>query len=194
MCQNCSYPVMRMPFYEINFLRENYRVEKSSISTNYSTDTRFNNGAKYPRMADNETSVISSKYLESLCKANGIDISSLQCDTVENNVQSLEMFFGGLPTLVGIKHFANLKCLRLIGQDITCIKSLIDIANSLEELWICEGHLKVRQMFIMCMCLLIRRILPVLNRAKNCVNYTFTRMKLKMRLHLLHYHFSRHCG
>ncbi|CAI5453013.1 unnamed protein product [Caenorhabditis angaria] len=80
------------------------------------------------------------KYLESLCNSNGIDISTLKNEGTSHFL--LEMYFGGLPVLVGLKYFSNLKCLRLFGQQIICLKPLGEIAPTLEELWICEGVVK----------------------------------------------------
>jgi Leucine-rich repeat (LRR) protein len=52
------------------------------------------------------------------------------------------MFFGGLPALIGLRYFDKLRILRLVSQDITNLNPLSEIANTLEELWICEGPLK----------------------------------------------------
>uniref|UniRef100_A0A914S484 Dynein assembly factor 1, axonemal homolog n=1 Tax=Parascaris equorum TaxID=6256 RepID=A0A914S484_PAREQ len=52
------------------------------------------------------------------------------------------MYFGGMPALIGMKYFTSLTILRIFEQDITNLKSLIEIASTLEELWICEGQLK----------------------------------------------------
>ncbi|VDM26462.1 unnamed protein product [Toxocara canis] len=80
------------------------------------------------------------KYLESLCTANGLDIASLKNDA--DQVEKLEMYFGGMPVLVGMKYFTSLKILRIFGQDVASVKPLIEVASTLEELWICEGQLK----------------------------------------------------
>ncbi|KAH7722103.1 Protein T05H4.3 [Aphelenchoides avenae] len=80
------------------------------------------------------------KYLETLCSANGIDIGTLK--TNGGDYDLLELFFGGLPVLIGLKYFDKLRVLRLFGQDIVNVKPLSEIAGTLEELWICEGPLK----------------------------------------------------
>ncbi|CAL2045390.1 unnamed protein product [Caenorhabditis brenneri] len=80
------------------------------------------------------------KYLETLCSANGIDISTLKTEGDTHKV--LEMYFGGLPVLVGLKYFSHLSTLRLFGQQITCLKPLGEVAPTLEELWVCEGTVK----------------------------------------------------
>ncbi|CAB3396993.1 unnamed protein product [Caenorhabditis bovis] len=80
------------------------------------------------------------RYLESLCAANGIDISTLK--TEGDGYTILEMYFGGLPVLVGLKYFTSLSCLRLFGQQITSLKPLGEVASTLEELWVCEGVIK----------------------------------------------------
>lgn len=80
------------------------------------------------------------KYLETLCTANGVDIGTLKTNGSE--YEELEMFFGGLPVLIGLKYFEKLKILRLFGQDIVNLKPLVEISETLEELWICEGPLK----------------------------------------------------
>ncbi|KAK0412370.1 hypothetical protein QR680_006173 [Steinernema hermaphroditum] len=79
------------------------------------------------------------KYLENFCSANGIELSSLKNEGHEH--ENLEMFFGGLPVLIGLKYFYRLRTLRLIGQDVTNLRPLSDVADSLEELWVCEGIL-----------------------------------------------------
>lgn len=76
------------------------------------------------------------KYLETLCSANGIDIGTLK--TNGSDYEQLELFFGGLPVLIGLKYFEKLRVLRLFGQDIVNVKPLAEIAGTLEELWICE--------------------------------------------------------
>ncbi|CAO4380105.1 unnamed protein product [Caenorhabditis nigoni] len=80
------------------------------------------------------------KYLETLCSANGIDISTLKTEGDSHKI--LEMYFGGLPVLVGLKYFSHLSTLRLFGQQITCFKPLGEVAPTLEELWVCEGAVK----------------------------------------------------
>uniref|UniRef100_A0A1I7UMS7 Leucine-rich repeat protein n=2 Tax=Caenorhabditis tropicalis TaxID=1561998 RepID=A0A1I7UMS7_9PELO len=80
------------------------------------------------------------KYLETLCSANGIDISTLKTEGDTHKI--LEMYFGGLPVLVGLKYFSHLSTLRLFGQQITCLKPLGEVAPTLEELWVCEGSVK----------------------------------------------------
>jgi internalin A len=80
------------------------------------------------------------KYLETLCSANGIDIATLKNGAIE--VDTLEMFFGGLPALIGLRYFDKLRVLCLVSQDITNLNPLSEVANSLEELWICESSLK----------------------------------------------------
>ncbi|KAF1751373.1 hypothetical protein GCK72_017927 [Caenorhabditis remanei] len=80
------------------------------------------------------------KYLETLCSANGIDISTLKTEGDSHKI--LEMYFGGLPVLVGLKYFSHLSTLRLFGQQITCLKPLGEVAPTLEELWVCEGAVK----------------------------------------------------
>uniref|UniRef100_A0A7E4VUW4 Glutaredoxin domain-containing protein n=1 Tax=Panagrellus redivivus TaxID=6233 RepID=A0A7E4VUW4_PANRE len=81
------------------------------------------------------------KYLETLCNSNGIDIGNLKSSGSE--YEELEMFFGGLPVLIGLKYFDHLRVLRLFGQDILNLKPLVEVSATLEELWICEGPLKV---------------------------------------------------
>uniref|UniRef100_A0A914QDE3 Uncharacterized protein n=1 Tax=Panagrolaimus davidi TaxID=227884 RepID=A0A914QDE3_9BILA len=81
------------------------------------------------------------KYLETLCSSNGIEIGTLK--TNGSDYEELEMFFGGLPVLIGLKYFERLRCLRLFGQDIVNLKPLVEVSNTLEELWVCEGPLKV---------------------------------------------------
>uniref|UniRef100_A0A914UWH5 Uncharacterized protein n=1 Tax=Plectus sambesii TaxID=2011161 RepID=A0A914UWH5_9BILA len=80
------------------------------------------------------------KYLESLCHANGINIATIKKDAKE--ATELEMYFGGLPVLVGLKYFTELRCLRIFGQDIKSLKPLSEVAATLDELWLCEGKLK----------------------------------------------------
>jgi Leucine-rich repeat (LRR) protein len=80
------------------------------------------------------------KYLEALCTSNGIDIITLKNGAI--GVDTLEMFFGGLPALIGLRYFDKLRVLCLVAQDITNLNPLSEVANSLEELWICEGPLK----------------------------------------------------
>ncbi|CAI2354012.1 unnamed protein product [Caenorhabditis sp. 36 PRJEB53466] len=80
------------------------------------------------------------KYLETLCSANGIELSTLKTEGEAQKV--LEMYFGGLPVLVGLKYFSHLSVLRLFGQQITCLKPLGEVAPTLEELWVCEGSVK----------------------------------------------------
>lgn len=53
------------------------------------------------------------KYLEALCSSNGIDITTLKNGT--SKVDTLEMFFGGLPALIGLKYFDKLRVLCLMG-------------------------------------------------------------------------------
>uniref|UniRef100_A0A914YY08 Uncharacterized protein n=1 Tax=Panagrolaimus superbus TaxID=310955 RepID=A0A914YY08_9BILA len=77
------------------------------------------------------------KYLETLCSSNGIEIGTLK--TNGSDYEELEMFFGGLPVLIGLKYFERLKCLRLFGQDIVNLKPLIEVSNTLEELWDLAG-------------------------------------------------------
>ncbi|VDK78268.1 unnamed protein product [Anisakis simplex] len=81
------------------------------------------------------------KYLECLCNANGIDIGTLKANA--NQIELLEMYFGGMPVMVGMKHFTSLKILRIFAQDIVSLKPLVEVSSTLEELWICEGKLKV---------------------------------------------------
>lgn len=81
------------------------------------------------------------KYLESLCNANGVSIATIKKDAPV--ATELEMYFGGLPVLIGLKYFTNLRCLRLFGQDIKSLKPLSEVARTLDELWLCEGKLKV---------------------------------------------------
>lgn len=81
------------------------------------------------------------KYLDTLCHSNNIDTATLK--TKGQNYERLNLFFGGLPVLVGLKYFTNLQVLKLFSQDILSLKPLIDVANTLNELWICEGPLKV---------------------------------------------------
>ncbi|KAI6190143.1 hypothetical protein M3Y97_00084900 [Aphelenchoides bicaudatus] len=80
------------------------------------------------------------KYLESLCTANGIDITTLKNGAIE--CDTLEMFFGGLPALIGLRYFDKLRVLCLVSQDITNLNPLSEVSSSLEELWVCEGSLK----------------------------------------------------
>ena len=80
------------------------------------------------------------KYLETLCTSNGIDISTLKANGAD--YEELEIFFGGLPVLIGLKYFERLRMLRLFGQDIVNLKPLVEVGTTLEELWICEGPLK----------------------------------------------------
>ncbi|KAI6223088.1 hypothetical protein M3Y99_01465900 [Aphelenchoides fujianensis] len=80
------------------------------------------------------------QFLEALCTANGIEIQSLKNGAIE--VDELEMFFGGLPALIGLRYFDKLRVLRLVSQEVTNLQPLAEVAGSLEELWICEGILK----------------------------------------------------
>lgn len=83
------------------------------------------------------------KYLETLCQANNIDLGALKSEGGE--IKILELFFGGMPILVGFKYFSLLRILRLFGQDISSLKALAEVSNTLEELWICESNkLKVK--------------------------------------------------
>lgn len=80
------------------------------------------------------------KYLEALCTANGIDITTLKSGSVD--VDTLEMFFGGLPALIGLRYFEKLRVLCLVSQDITNLNPLSEVSETLEELWVCEGSLR----------------------------------------------------
>uniref|UniRef100_A0A915DJ54 Uncharacterized protein n=1 Tax=Ditylenchus dipsaci TaxID=166011 RepID=A0A915DJ54_9BILA len=80
------------------------------------------------------------KYLETLCNANDVNISTLKTNGAD--YEKLELFFGGLPVLVGLKYFEHLRVLRLFGQDLLSIKPLNEVCETLEELWVCEGPLK----------------------------------------------------
>lgn len=71
----------------------------------------------------------------------GLNIASLKNDGAQ--VEKLEMYFGGMPALIGMKYFTSLTILRIFEEDITNVKSLIEVASTLDELWICEGQLKV---------------------------------------------------
>lgn len=86
------------------------------------------------------------KYLESFCVANGINIGTIKKDAAE--ATELEMYFGGLPVLVGLKYFTNLRLLRIFGQDIKSVRPLSEVAGTLNELWLCEGKLKVSWCFM----------------------------------------------
>ncbi|CAD5231908.1 unnamed protein product [Bursaphelenchus xylophilus] len=79
------------------------------------------------------------KYLESLCVSNGIEMDKLKA--MATDYELLEMFFGGLPVLVGLRYFDHLQTLRLMGQEIQNLSPLSEVAETLEELWICECSL-----------------------------------------------------
>ncbi|CAD5224468.1 unnamed protein product [Bursaphelenchus okinawaensis] len=76
------------------------------------------------------------KYLEALCVSNGIEMDKLK--TVATDYELLEMFFGGLPVLVGLRYFDHLTTIRLVGQEIQNISPISEVSETLEELWICE--------------------------------------------------------
>lgn len=42
------------------------------------------------------------------------------------------------------RYFENLAVLQIVGHEITSLKPLVEVSGTLEELWICEGPLKVR--------------------------------------------------
>ncbi|GMR60047.1 hypothetical protein PMAYCL1PPCAC_30242, partial [Pristionchus mayeri] len=77
------------------------------------------------------------KYLETFCTANGIDVKK-----EGQTLQRAELFFASIPVLIGLKYFEKLSVLQIVGHEITSLKPLIEVANTLEELWICEGPLK----------------------------------------------------
>uniref|UniRef100_A0A915C7E9 Uncharacterized protein n=1 Tax=Parascaris univalens TaxID=6257 RepID=A0A915C7E9_PARUN len=101
----------------------------------------------------------------------GLNIASLKNDGT--HVEKLEMYFGGMPALIGMKYFTSLTILRIFEQDITNLKSLIEIASTLEELWICEGQLKC--LFTLVNCEALRDLslwneMYELNEALRCEN------------------------
>jgi len=61
---------------------------------------------------------------------------------IDTHVESLEMFFSGLPRLISFKPFPNLLKLVIANQLIERIEGLETCVN-LQELWITECKLKV---------------------------------------------------
>lgn len=61
---------------------------------------------------------------------------------VGGDVETLEMFFSGLPRLINMKAFPNLIKLVIANQAIERIEGLDSCVN-LQELWITECKLKV---------------------------------------------------
>ena len=61
---------------------------------------------------------------------------------MDTHVTVLEMFFSGLPRLIGLKAFPNLIKLVIANQTIERLDGLDSCVN-LEELWITECKLKV---------------------------------------------------
>ncbi|GMT11686.1 hypothetical protein PFISCL1PPCAC_2983, partial [Pristionchus fissidentatus] len=80
------------------------------------------------------------KYLEAFCAANGIEVADVKKDGL--TLRRAELFFAAIPVLIGLKYFENLSVLQIIGHEITSLKPLVEVATTLEELWICEGPLK----------------------------------------------------
>ncbi|GMS82084.1 hypothetical protein PENTCL1PPCAC_4259, partial [Pristionchus entomophagus] len=80
------------------------------------------------------------KYLEAFCAANGIEVADVKKDG--QSLKRAELFFGGIPVLIGLKYFERLTVLQIVGHEITSLKPLVEVAATLEELWICEGPLK----------------------------------------------------
>ena len=75
---------------------------------------------------------------------NGVNYDKLSHGAGEA-VKTLEFFFFGCPRIVGLQHFPALRCLRIVNQK---LPSLLGIGSCpfLEELWVCEGLIKVRKM------------------------------------------------
>lgn len=67
---------------------------------------------------------------------------------IDSNVQTLEMFFSGLPRLINLQPFPNLSKLVIVNQNIERIEGL-DTCVNLRELWVTECKLTVRTYLIL---------------------------------------------
>jgi Leucine-rich repeat (LRR) protein len=91
-------------------------------------------------------------------------------------VEKLEIFFFGCPHIpLGLNQFPNLHTLCIVNQRFSSISGL-EACPKLEELWICETQVKVRQDLIMVQLVLMVSIIQVIEGLHNCRNL--------IRLHL----------
>ena len=94
-----------------------------------------------------ECLLLSYSYLFFLCfqcESNGINYNALHRNSgIDSNIQTLEMFFSGLPRLINLQPFPNLSKLVIVNQNIEHIEGL-DTCVNLRELWITECKLTVR--------------------------------------------------
>ncbi|XP_078672195.1 leucine-rich repeat-containing protein 9-like isoform X1 [Branchiostoma floridae x Branchiostoma belcheri] len=77
--------------------------------------------------------------LKEICISNGLNFQKL--DNQVTSTTQLEMFFSGMPRMLGLDRFVNLTCLRINGQNIRKIEGLQHLAQ-LKELWVSECKLK----------------------------------------------------
>lgn len=75
------------------------------------------------------------------CTINGVNYDKLQMGA-GSKVKKLEIFFFGFPHIVGMRHFPNLRSLCVVNQKIGKLSGL-ESCWQLEELWVCEGNIKV---------------------------------------------------
>jgi hypothetical protein len=61
---------------------------------------------------------------------------------IDQLVDTLEIFFSGLPRLITLKSFPNLRKLTIVNQSLERIEGL-DVCVHLQELWITECKLQV---------------------------------------------------
>ncbi|XP_027855636.1 leucine-rich repeat-containing protein 9 isoform X1 [Xiphophorus couchianus] len=76
--------------------------------------------------------------LRKLCLMNGLSFEKIV--TEGNSIRSLEIFFSGLPRIIGLSSFPNLSQLTIVGQ---CIKQIegLELCPVLQELWIVQCRL-----------------------------------------------------
>uniref|UniRef100_H3BH59 Leucine rich repeat containing 9 n=1 Tax=Latimeria chalumnae TaxID=7897 RepID=H3BH59_LATCH len=77
-------------------------------------------------------------WLCTVCFSNGLSYETIAQEGP--TVSTLEMFFSGYPSMVGLAYFPNLTTLTLVGQNIESIQSL-ESCPHLKELWIVQCSL-----------------------------------------------------
>ncbi|KAM4540958.1 leucine-rich repeat-containing protein 9 [Fundulus diaphanus] len=76
--------------------------------------------------------------VKKLCSVNGLSYEKIA--TEGSTIRSLEIFFSGLPRMVGLSCFPNLCQLTIVDQNIKEMEGL-DCCPMLQELWIVQCHL-----------------------------------------------------
>lgn len=90
-------------------------------------------------MVEGTTKRDPEEIVKEICVSNGFQYSQLASNGT--CIKTLEMFFSGMPRMVGLNHFPNLTTLVIIGQMIVKIEGL-EYCPDLKEVWIAECQLK----------------------------------------------------